>query len=93
MNNDTTQRDRIQELEAAIRLTLENNQHLADGNDCTLVELKRVYPTHYQTVKNGKPICDETFGKCSLASSDVNCPSCLSIIQQRQNMGCGDWLK
>lgn len=34
-------RRRIAELETAIRETLEQNAHLADGDNCTLKELKR----------------------------------------------------
>lgn len=40
--HDQCQRRRIAELEAAIREALEQNAHLADGDDCTLKELKRV---------------------------------------------------
>ena len=35
---------RIIELEAAITKTLNENGHLADGECCTLIELKRVMP-------------------------------------------------
>ena len=34
--------DRIEALEAAITKTLNENGHLADGENCTLIELKRV---------------------------------------------------
>lgn len=37
--------ERIQQLEDAIRKTLDENRHLADGDDCTLRELKKVLPT------------------------------------------------
>ena len=37
--------DRIQQLEEAIRKTLDENRHLADGEDCTLRELKKALPT------------------------------------------------
>lgn len=40
-----TAEDRIQQLEDAIRKTLDENRHLADGDDCTLRELKKVLPT------------------------------------------------
>ena len=33
---------RIDELEHAIRLTLDENGHLADGDNCTLAKLKSV---------------------------------------------------
>ena len=33
---------RIRTLEDAIRKTLDENGHLADGDNCTLIELKRV---------------------------------------------------
>jgi hypothetical protein len=36
---------RIKELEAAIIKTLNENGHLADGEDCTLIDLKRAIPT------------------------------------------------
>lgn len=39
-----TQEQRVHELEAAIRKTLEENRHLADGENCTLIDLKRVMP-------------------------------------------------
>ena len=31
----------IERLKQAIRTTLDNNRHLADGEDCTLIDLKR----------------------------------------------------
>jgi hypothetical protein len=31
----------MERLKQSIRTTLENNRHLADGEDCTLIELKR----------------------------------------------------
>lgn len=34
--------DRISELESVIRETLEENLNLADGDNCTLIKLKRV---------------------------------------------------
>ena len=33
----------IERLNEAIRLTLEENCHLADGDNCTLLRLKRAY--------------------------------------------------
>lgn len=36
---------RITELETAIVKTLNENSHLADGDVCTLIDLKRVMPT------------------------------------------------
>lgn len=36
---------RIAELESAIVKTLNENGHLADGEDCTLIDLKRAMPT------------------------------------------------
>ena len=36
--------NRIKELEAAITKTLNNNGHLADGDVCTLIDLKRAMP-------------------------------------------------
>ena len=33
---------RIEELETAIRETLDENGHLADGENCTLIKLKKV---------------------------------------------------
>ena len=36
--------DRIQLIENAIRKTLDENRHLADGEGCTLQELKKALP-------------------------------------------------
>jgi len=36
--------DRNRALEAAIRTTLDDNRHLADGTDCTLADLKKAVP-------------------------------------------------
>lgn len=36
--------DRNRALEAAIRTTLDANRHLADGDDCTLIQLKKELP-------------------------------------------------
>ena len=36
--------DRNRALEAAIRTTLDDNRHLADGDDCTLIDLKKELP-------------------------------------------------
>jgi hypothetical protein len=33
---------RIKYLESAIVKTLNNNRHLADGNDCTLIDIKNI---------------------------------------------------
>ena len=33
---------RVEELESAVRETIEENLHLADGDDCTLIKLKQV---------------------------------------------------
>lgn len=33
--------DRLESMDKAIRETLEDNRHLADGEDCTLIRLKR----------------------------------------------------
>jgi len=33
---------RIKRLESAIVKTLNNNRHLADGNDCTLIDIKNI---------------------------------------------------
>ena len=33
---------RIKHLESAIVKTLNNNRHLADGNDCTLIDIKNI---------------------------------------------------
>ena len=35
---------RVQQLEDAIRKTLDENRHLADGENCTLIELKKALP-------------------------------------------------
>lgn len=40
--------DRIVELEAAITKTLNENGHLADGDNCTLADLKRVMGVLYE---------------------------------------------
>lgn len=37
--------DRIEALESAITKTLDENGHLADGENCTLIDLKRAMPT------------------------------------------------
>ena len=37
--------DRITELEAAIVACLNQNGHLADGENCSLIDLKRAMPT------------------------------------------------
>ena len=39
------ERQRVLELEAAIRKTLDENRHLADGDDCTLRDLKKALPS------------------------------------------------
>lgn len=36
--------DHIQRIENAIRKTLDTNRHLADGDDCTLIDLKKALP-------------------------------------------------
>lgn len=36
--------ERVRQLEAAIITTLEENGHLADGDNCTLIALKRAMP-------------------------------------------------
>jgi hypothetical protein len=36
--------DHIQWIENAIRKTLDENRHLADGENCTLIELKKALP-------------------------------------------------
>jgi hypothetical protein len=36
--------DHIQRIENAIRKTLDKNRHLADGDDCTLIDLKKALP-------------------------------------------------
>ena len=38
--------DQSNKLRAAILLTLEENRHLADGEDCTLIALKRAISLH-----------------------------------------------
>ena len=38
----------IEQLKQAIRTTLDNNRHLADGEDCTLIELKRAMKGEWQ---------------------------------------------
>ena len=52
---------------------------------------------HYTTLpvnvsRNSNPVCLGFYG-VSMDANDVNCPSCLSIIRQRQAMDMGDWLK
>ena len=37
-------KERIKQLENAIRKTLDENRHLADGEDCTLRDLKKALP-------------------------------------------------
>lgn len=37
-------RDRAKQLENAIRKTLDENRHLADGDNCTLIDLKKALP-------------------------------------------------
>jgi predicted nucleic acid-binding Zn-ribbon protein len=37
-------KERIKHLENAIRKTLDENRHLADGENCTLIELKKALP-------------------------------------------------
>lgn len=39
------QSERINQLEMAIKETVENNLHLADGDNCTLIKLKGIYET------------------------------------------------
>ncbi len=34
-------KERIKHLESAIRKTLDDNRHLADGDNCTLIDLKK----------------------------------------------------
>ena len=41
---ETSAEKRILELESAITKTLNENGHLADGDVCTLIDLKRVIP-------------------------------------------------
>ena len=36
--------DHIKRIENAIRKTLNKNRHLADGDDCTLIDLKKELP-------------------------------------------------
>jgi hypothetical protein len=36
--------DHIKRIENAIRKTLNKNRHLADGDDCTLIDLKKALP-------------------------------------------------
>ena len=36
--------DHIKRIENAIRKTLDKNRHLADGDDCTLIDLKKALP-------------------------------------------------
>jgi len=36
--------DHIKRIENAIRKTLDKNRHLADGDDCTLIDLKKELP-------------------------------------------------
>ena len=38
----------IERLKQAILTTLDNNRHLADGEDCTLIELKRAMKGEWQ---------------------------------------------
>jgi hypothetical protein len=38
--------ERIAHLETAIRSTLEANRHLSDGDNCTLIELKKALPDY-----------------------------------------------
>ena len=38
--------ERIVHLEATIRSTIEANRHLADGDNCTLIELKKALPDY-----------------------------------------------
>ena len=40
----------IERLNKAIRLTLEENAHLADGDNCTLLRLKRAYVQNAEAV-------------------------------------------
>ena len=37
-------KERIKHLENSIRKTLDDNRHLADGENCTLIELKKALP-------------------------------------------------
>ena len=34
-------KERIKHLESAIRKTIDDNRHLADGDNCTLIDLKK----------------------------------------------------
>jgi hypothetical protein len=34
-------KERIKHLESAIRKTLDDNRHLSDGDNCTLIDLKK----------------------------------------------------
>ena len=43
-HSDSAVEQRIAELEAAIVKTLNENGHLADGDNCTLIDLKRAMP-------------------------------------------------
>lgn len=36
--------DHIKRIENAIRKTLDKNRHLADGDDCTLIDIKKELP-------------------------------------------------
>jgi hypothetical protein len=42
----------IERLSEAIRLTLEENSHLADGDNCTLLRLKRAYAQNSDSPTN-----------------------------------------
>jgi phage tail protein X len=39
-------KERIAHLETVIRSTLDANRHLADGDDCTLIQLKKTLPDY-----------------------------------------------
>jgi hypothetical protein len=39
-------KERIAHLETVIRSTLEANRHLSDGDNCTLIELKKALPDY-----------------------------------------------
>ena len=41
--------------EQAIRETLEDNRHLADGENCTLIKLKRVLSANARAVRTDGP--------------------------------------
>ena len=43
-----SQKAEIDRLKQAIRTTLDNNRHLADGEDCTLIDLKRAMKGEWQ---------------------------------------------